>query len=109
MVQINTLIFLSGLQDKSSLNTAINNESDFIKYISSISKKITPNVVVTTFKKKIGNKEFYGYQFLNPSTKIYQKGVVRLINNKIFYQSWIFDNIEDQKTLEEAIFKASFN
>ena len=100
--------FLSGLQNKNTIGTLIKSEEDFIKFISTTSKKVNPNVVISTFRKKIGNKEFYGYQFLNPETKIYQKGLIKIIDNWIFYQTWIFDNEEDQKNMENAVFTATF-
>jgi len=68
-----------------------------------------PKVVVSTFRKKIGNSEFYGYQFLNPDTKIYQKGLIKIINRWVFYQIWIFDNEEDQQKLESAVLPLSLN
>jgi hypothetical protein len=100
--------FLSGLQNKNTIGTTIKSEEDFIKFISTTSKKVTQKVVISTFRKKIGNKEFYGYQLLNPDTKIYQKGLIKIIDKWIFYQTWIFDNEEDQKNLENAVFTATF-
>ena len=100
--------FLSGLQNKNTIGTSIKTEADFINYISVTSKKVMPKVVVSTFRKKIGNSEFYGYQFLNPDTKIYQKGLIKIINRWVFYQTWIFDNEEDQQKLESAVFAAKF-
>ena len=101
--------FLSGLQNKNTIGTSIKTEADFINYISVTSKKVMPKVVVSTFRKKIGNSEFYGYQFLNPDTKIYQKGLIKIINRWVFYQIWIFDNEEDQQKLESAVLPLSLN
>jgi len=101
--------FLSGLQNKNTIGIPINTEADFIKFATVIAKRAAPKLSVEIFKKKIGKSEFYGYQFFNPETNIYQKGLTKIIGKWIFYQTWIFDNPDDQSVLEDAVYNATFN
>ncbi|MGF7082991.1 hypothetical protein [Mucilaginibacter sp. UYCu711] len=97
--------FLSGLQNKSAIGVPIATEADFINYISNVLKRSSQKVEINTFKKKIGLKEYYGYQ-LTFANNLKQRGLIKIIGNWIFYQTWIFDNEDDAKIIEAAIYSA---
>lgn len=100
--------FLSGLQDRNIPGAYIHTANDLINYATSLIKKSGMGVNVTLFKKKIGAKEFAGYQYIFPN-KLIQRGLVLIVGKQAFYQTWVFDNEADAKTIEDVVYTATFS
>lgn len=102
-------IFMSGLQSIRDIGAPIKNEDDFITFLAANVKKSSPDVKFYSFDKTISNARFRGYYYFNPVTKINQKGLLKIVRGKIFYQTWIYSQESDGSNIEDAVFSAKFD
>lgn len=99
-------VFMGGIINRESLKKdGINSPLEFIKYSEKIAQRAIGNSSLNKsyFYKKLGSQEFTGYIFNRQGSPVLQKGLVGFRGKYLLYLTWVYQNDDDDKIIEQAV------
>lgn len=102
-------IFMSGIIKKAYLSSGeVHTPKEYLEYQAKLLEKANISLNKTYGRKVIDGPDFSTYTFNRAGSSVFQKGLTCFRSNNLFYVTWVYQNEEDDETIQKMIEKSTF-